>query len=73
MGSKIKGAFSNIKTALIGDRRAADLKQEQIVDTNIMPTNLTGQTGTILQQDQNLMRHNYWSLCDSISISRDWL
>ena len=37
MGSKIKGAFHNIKTALIGDRHAQDLRQEEI-DSTIIPT-----------------------------------
>jgi len=39
MGSKIKGAFHDIKTALIGDKQARDLRQEEVITgTTLQPT-----------------------------------
>jgi len=40
MGSKIAGVFHDLKTALIGDKRATDLRQEEI-DSTIIPTEQT--------------------------------
>jgi len=56
MGSKISGAFHDIKTALIGDRKATDLRQEQIIDQTILPTQQHATSGTIITEQKNL--HN---------------
>ena len=48
MGSKIKGAFHDIKTAIIGDRHAQDLRQEQI-DSTILPTGQFANQGMPMQ------------------------
>jgi len=52
MGSKISGAFHDIKTALIGDKKATNLRQEEI-DSTIIPTNQTILPGG---QQSNLMQ-----------------
>jgi len=58
MGSKIKGAFSNITTALIGNRHAEGLRQEEIRNDTVplgQQTMMSGQQTTLLGSQQQTL------------------